>query len=266
MFNIEMTKKSDLKAFYDREYLGSKYANTRRPEEHQFYTELKSFINKFQLHKKKCLEIGCGRGAFQDLVTDYVGVDISDSVKEYFYKPFYQASATKLPFEDNTFDAIWTYAVLEHVHHPEKGLEEMRRVLKDNGILILLAAWQCRPWAAVGLPLRPYRDLDLKGKLTKALIPVRNSVLFRCAYIFPGRLIRSIEFLLSKKPLEFKYKELNPNYTRFWMVDSDAVNSMDPYETILWFLSRGDLCVSYTNWIKRFFVRTGSIIFQIKKL
>ena len=26
------------------------------------------------------------------------------------------------------------------------------------------------------------------------------------------------------------------------------------------------LCVSYTNWIKRFFVRTGSIIFQIKSL
>lgn len=266
MFNIEMTKKSDLKAFYDREYLESKYANAQRPEEHPYCTELQSSINKFQLHKKRCLEIGCGRGAFQDLVTDYVGVDISDSVKEYFYKPFYQASATELPFEDDTFDAIWTYAVLEHVPHPEKGLEEMRRVLKDNGILILLAAWQCRPWAADGLPLRPYRDLDLKGKLTKALIPVRNSVLFRSAYIFPSRLIRSIEFLLSKKPLEFKYKELNPNYTRFWMVDSDAVNSMDPYETILWFLSRGDLCVSYTNWIKRFFVRTGSIIFQIKKL
>lgn len=258
-----MTRES--KAFYDREYLKGRYANIQKPENHPFYPELKSFISKYQLHKKKCLEIGCGRGAFQDLVTDYVGVDISDSVKEYFYKPFYQGSATELPFEDNTFDAIWTYAVLEHVPHPEKGLKEMRRVLKDNGILILLAAWQCRSWAADGLPVRPYRDLDLKGKLAKSLIPVRDSVLFRSAYIFPRRLIRTIEFLLSKKPLEFEYEELNPNYTHFWMVDSDAINSIDPYETILWFLSRGDLCASYTNWIKRFSVRTGAIIFQIRK-
>ncbi len=258
-----MTKES--KAFYDREYLGSKYANARRPEEHQFYTELKSFINKYQLHKKKCLEIGCGRGAFQDLVTDYVGVDISDTVKEYFHKPFYQASVTDLPFEDNKFDVIWTYAVLEHISQPEKGLLEMRRVLKDNGILFLLAAWQCRPWAAEGYPVRPYSDFDLKGKLIKALIPIRDSVLFRSAYIFPRRFVRSIEFLLSKKPLSLKCKELKTNYTRFWMSDSDAVNSIDPYEVILWFLSRSDRCVSYTNWIRRFFIRTGTIMFQMKK-
>ena len=261
-----MTVKSDLKIFYDREYLGSKYANTRRPEDHPFYAELKSFINKYQLHKKKCLEIGCGRGSLQDLVTDYVGVDISDSLKEYFHKSFYQASATELPFEDNTFDAIWTYAVLEHVPHPEKCLKEIRRVLKNNGILILLAAWQCRSWAADGLPVRPYGDLDLKRKLTKALIPVRDSILYRSSFIFPSRLIRTIEFLLSKKPLQFEYRKLNPNYEHFWMSDSDAVNSMDPYEAILWFLSRGDLCFSHTNWINRFFIRTGSIIFQIRKM
>lgn len=161
-----MTKKSDLKAFYDREYLGSKYANALRPEEHQFYTELKSFINNYHLHNKKCLEIGCGRGAFQNLVSDYFGMDISDSPQEFFHKPFCVGSATKLPFVDNSFDAIWTYAVFEHVTDPEKGLEEIRRVLKDNGVLILLAAWQCRSWAADGLSVRPYRDLDLKENLT----------------------------------------------------------------------------------------------------
>ena len=258
-----MTKESEI--FYDREYLGERYANYQESEKHPFFTELKSFINKYQLHKKQCLEIGCGRGTFQDLVPDYVGVDISGTVKKYFHKPFYQASATQLPFEDNTFDAIWTYAVLEHVPNPEKGLMEIRRVLKDNGILILLAAWQCRSWAAEGYPVRPYSDFDFRGKLIKALIPIRNSLLFRSAFIFPRRLIRSVGFLLSKKSFELKYKELYPNYTHFWMVDSDAVNSIDSYEVILWFLSRGDKCISYTNWFKRFFVRTGLIMFQIKK-
>jgi hypothetical protein len=40
------------------------------------------------------------------------------------------------------------------------------------------------------------------------------------------------------------YSRLTPNYTRYWMSDSDAVNSLDQYETALWFLSRGDECLN----------------------
>ena len=50
-----MTK--ELKAFYDREYFKDRYANIQKPENHPFYTELISFISKYQLYKKKCLEI-----------------------------------------------------------------------------------------------------------------------------------------------------------------------------------------------------------------
>ena len=89
-----MTRQS--KEFYDREYLGDRYSNAQKPEEHSFYTDLKFFINKYELHKKRCLEIGCGRGVFQDLVPDYVGVDITDSVQRYFHKPFFKASVTTM--------------------------------------------------------------------------------------------------------------------------------------------------------------------------
>lgn len=256
---------SKLRAFYDREYLDERYGKAQRPEDHSIYNELRSFIDTYQLHEKRCLEIGCGRGAFQDLVTDYTGVDLSGSVRNYFRKPFCQATAINLPFGDNTFDAIWSYVVLEHVPKPEEALAEMRRVLIDNGLLFLAPAWQCRTWAAKGYPVRPYRDFDLRGKLVKASIPIRNSVLFRSTYIFPKRLVSSIEFLFTKEPTRFKYKELTPNYDHFWMSDSDAVSAMDPYETILWFVSRGDICISHKNWIAKFFVRTGAVIFRIQK-
>lgn len=57
----------------------------------------------------------------------------------------------------------------------------------------------------------------------------------------------------------------NYNYERFWQSDSDAVNSMDPYEAILWFTSRGHTCLSHRTCLSRFFVRTGALVFEIRK-
>jgi SAM-dependent methyltransferase len=253
------------KEFYRREYSQNQYACYQSIEKAIGYKEIKAFVDMYGLHRKKCLEIGCGRGVFQYLVEDYTGVDLSNSVKQYLHKPFYQASATELPFKDNEFDAVWTIAVLEHVFNPERALMEMRRVIKPGGLLFLHAAWQCRPWAASGFSVRPYRDLDLKGKLIKASIPVRNSVLFRSLYVFPRRLVSCLRYALAGEHAKFRYKKLKPNYVHFWQSDSDAVNSIDPYEAILWFVSRGDACLSYTNPLSGFFVRTGAIIFQIRK-
>jgi hypothetical protein len=49
------------------------------------------------------------------------------------------------------------------------------------------------------------------------------------------------------------------------MSDGDAVNSIDPYEAILWFVSRGDECVSYPLFMRQIVVRTGGIVFRIRK-
>ena len=44
------------------------------------------------------------------------------------------ASADKLPFADNTFDAVVSQAVFEHLQYPEWAVSEIRRVLKVGGI------------------------------------------------------------------------------------------------------------------------------------
>jgi SAM-dependent methyltransferase len=252
-------------AFYHREYQGDQYANHLVSADHPFYPSLKSFIETFQLTNKRSLEIGCGRGAFQNLVSEYYGVDLAFSAGKYFYKPFVQASAAQLPFADASFDAVWSYAVLEHVIHPETALLEMRRVIKNGGYLLLAPAWQCRPWLAEGYPVRPYSDFPLKGKFIKASIPVRDSVLWRSFSVFPTRLFRTWVHWITRRPLHFQYRPLKPNFDYFWMPDSDAVNSMDPYEALLWFHSRGDECVNYPGWIKKFFVKHGGLIIKIIK-
>lgn len=49
-----------------------------------------------------------------------------------------QADAENLPFEDNKFDAITVAFGVRNFEHLEKGLQELHRVLKQNGMLVVL--------------------------------------------------------------------------------------------------------------------------------
>jgi SAM-dependent methyltransferase len=252
-----------MKTFYDREFSQDTYAV--EISDHRYHPILGAFVAQYHLETSRVLEVGCGRGAFQDLVAHYVGVDLSERVARYVRKPFCCASATALPFHDNSFEAIWSIHVLEHVPDPESALREMRRVLKPNGLLFLSPAWYCRPWAAQGYAVRPYSDLDLKGKAVKASIPVRNNFIFRASYVIPRRLGRLILARLGVKSAHLRYNALSPNFEIFWVHDSDAANSLDPFDVITWFAWRGDRCLNKPTLVSQLFVRTGHLIFRIKK-
>jgi SAM-dependent methyltransferase len=208
---------------------------------------LSEFVSEQHLKNKKVLEVGAGRGYLQDLVDDYTGLDISPTAKRFFTKPFVLGSATALPFRDNQVDAVWSIWVVEHVPNPEQAFREMRRVVKDGGLLYLFPAWDCPPWAAQGYAVRPYSDFGVKGKLVKASIPLREANLFRAAYTAPIRLLRLLFFRLVGSPTRLHYRRLTPNYEKYWTGDSDAVSSIDRYEALLWFASRGDECLNCSS-------------------
>jgi SAM-dependent methyltransferase len=250
------------KAFYDREFARADY--TPVAAHVGGMPALEAFVREHGLSGKKCLEIGCGRGVYQDLVPDWTGIDISDSVREYIKKPFVQGSASELPFADSSFDGAWSIWVFEHVPEVEKALREIRRVLKPGGVLFFAPAWQCRSWYADGYPVRPYSDFGIAGKLIKASIPIRNSVAYRSMFMFPRRVWRAAA-LATGGATSFRYKKIRANYEKFWMSDSDACNSMDPYEAIVWFKSRGDEILYPATPMKQFFFRTGQIMVRIRK-
>jgi SAM-dependent methyltransferase len=242
-------------AFYGREYAAPDGASVEASEAYVKMAEavasashveerLREFVRQHDLEDKKILDIGAGRGYLQDVVSDYTGLDISPTAKRFFRKPFVLGSATALPFPDNHFDAVWSIFVLEHIPTPEQALLEMRRVVKDSGYIYLFPAWSCNSWAADGYQVRPYSDFNLAGKLVKASIPLRNSSLYRAVYTTPIRVMRYGVFALSESPLRFHYNRLVPNYEKYWQGDSDAASSMDRYEALLWFASRGDECLN----------------------
>ena len=93
----------------------------------------------------KMLEPGCGRGEFlgnfQELGLEVYGVDLSPEAKEFtdkFPVEICDIENEQLPFQDNTFDVIYSKSFIEHLYYPERYLKEAYRVLKPNGKLITL--------------------------------------------------------------------------------------------------------------------------------
>jgi SAM-dependent methyltransferase len=48
------------------------------------------------------------------------------------------ADGEELPFEENTFDYVTNLGSLEHFSSPQTGLSEMRRVVRDDGYIVLV--------------------------------------------------------------------------------------------------------------------------------
>ena len=236
--------------FYDQTYTQDerelKYVQLARraAEEAHVSENMAGFVQTYHLQNARVLEVGAGSGLLQDQVSDFTGLDLSATARRYFHKPFVQADARAMPFPDASFDAAWSIWVLEHVPNPEMALSEMRRVLKPNGLLLLWPAWRVSPLAANGYHSRPYSDFDVGGRIIKASIGLRESLAFEACYTFPIRLIRGATYEMTQRPTAFHYRLLSPNYEQYWEADSDAVNSLDRYETYLWFKSRGDLCLN----------------------
>ena len=203
------------------------------------------FVRKHGLENARVLEVGAGSGTLQDIVEDYTGLDIAASAARYFHKPFVHGSATDLPFDDNEFDSIWTVWTLEHVPNPERALQEMRRVVKPGGILFLAPSWNNDSWAAHGYNVRPYSDFGVGGKLVKASLIVRENKLYQYATLVAARSARRALWSLSGGgPTAFRFRRLEPNYDVYWEDDSDAINSVDAHEMLLWHESRGDECLN----------------------
>lgn len=99
------------------------------------------------------LDFGCSDGRFLDTlrskrIARLVGVDISpDAIRRARERfpdlEFRCLSRTlPLPFADGAFDSITMLDVLEHVYQQAPLLRELRRILKDDGSLILTVPGQ----------------------------------------------------------------------------------------------------------------------------
>lgn len=138
----------------------------------------------------KLLDIGVGYGFLEKkLKTTNVsiyGIDISSKsifrAKNLYKGEFVVASAKEIPFERNFFDFVCISEVLEHLYDFESilALEEIRRVLKKDGILIVSVPLYDKVYSGhpsghvrVYTPRKLIEELDKNG-----FIVIRKKYLF----------------------------------------------------------------------------------------
>lgn len=89
-------------------------------------------------------DIGCGKGAYlKNLIRkfpqcQYAAVDLSETVMGYIGNGeirIKQGTLTNIPYEDNTFDFVYTCEALEHAVDIENAVREMARVAKPGGMI-----------------------------------------------------------------------------------------------------------------------------------
>ena len=103
------------------------------------------------------LEIGCGSGAFTTFVARAVGrkgkvfaLDIQQQMLDQLINKLQRpkhcdidnvelvlSSAYHLPFKDGSLDNVYMVSVFQEIHDKDKTLKEIRRVLKQGGILAI---------------------------------------------------------------------------------------------------------------------------------
>jgi ubiquinone/menaquinone biosynthesis C-methylase UbiE len=97
---------------------------------------------------KVVVDIACGEGYGSNLISTVaktvIGIDIDgatiNKAKEKYKSPnlsFYEGSAEKIPLADSIADVVVSFETIEHLVDHDTMLSEIKRILKQDGILII---------------------------------------------------------------------------------------------------------------------------------
>lgn len=131
--------KNDVKCMYEG------YWDSKKGLEDFGDYERNLVLKKLFKKGEKVLDLAAGEGAVSEFIMnlgcDVVALDISknalEKAKARGVKTVLGSVEEKLPFKEESFDAIFWGDNVEHLFMPLKTLKEINRVLKKNGRLIL---------------------------------------------------------------------------------------------------------------------------------
>lgn len=167
-----MTSKAEVREFWDEASCGERLLlpsldregfNKQAHERYRLEPYLERFADFESWQKCKVLEVGVGLGAdhqrFAEAGAEMHGIDLTQRAVELCelrMRLFGLASelrvgdAENLPFDDESFDLVWSWGVIHHSPDTRAAIHEMRRVLKSGGVARVMIY---HTWSMVGLML-----------------------------------------------------------------------------------------------------------------
>ena len=154
MSNISSVDYTKLKATPEQEDFGHKYTEEGGGKVggkllDNYFKSVASLVATSGKTSGVAIELGCGEGfstqRLRKLLPSAVKLQASEYVAQLV--PLAQAknpdvkvieeSIYDLTHADNSFDMVFLLEVLEHLDYPDKALEEIARILKPDGYLVL---------------------------------------------------------------------------------------------------------------------------------
>ncbi len=168
---------------------------------------------------KKLLDVGCGQGVFLKHAVkrniSCFGIDLSKRAlesarKDSFGIYFVEGSGENLPWSNNFFNCVTIFGALEHFLNPEKGVKEIARVLKKDGIvLVVVPNEDFIYWLVtgkepnVGMELERYaNESEWKNLIEENGLKVIKTNYYSCPSTWTGfkRIVgKFFEFFIPKK-------------------------------------------------------------------
>ncbi len=178
---------------------------------------VKSALRKCSLNwlgKERILDIGCGTGTILKLLRDFgiaYGMELSTHairfLKKRDLKLFVRSDAGQsIPFKDNSFSAITCLDVLEHLDDDLALLNEMLRVCKPGGHIVLTVPAFNLLWSPHDVALhhrRRYTRTQMLKKIFRLNCTVVKKSYYNTILCLPILVIRKLKpFLSDKQNLE----------------------------------------------------------------
>lgn len=111
------------------------------PTHLSYYQDLIPVLKKYS--RGRLLDAGAGRLILKPFVSRYVSKYQSFDIVKTHPEIDFVGNIEKMNFKNNTFDTVLCAQVLEHTPHFWRALDEIKRVLKKNGVLILSVPHLC---------------------------------------------------------------------------------------------------------------------------
>jgi ubiquinone/menaquinone biosynthesis C-methylase UbiE len=171
----------------------------------------------------KLLDVGCAAGNFLHGMQRYpqwelYGLEINEyaaqTARDEYGLNVTTGTIESAAFPDNFFDAITLWDVLEHLHDPLASLNEIRRILKPGGMLVMRMpngeSWDARLfgpyWAGLDAPrhLYVFDRATLSALLKKADLPIKH---FSCQIGSYPTFVLSVRFWLKARGVSAQQRQ-----------------------------------------------------------
>ncbi|OGW82269.1 MAG: hypothetical protein A3G33_11190 [Omnitrophica bacterium RIFCSPLOWO2_12_FULL_44_17] len=222
--------------FSSRTYLayGVEEAPTKYPLDKARYPLMAAFIREEYLKLKrpiKVLDMGCHEGMMllytkqNQTDAEFYGMDILEERLNKAMQRGYQSVTRQdiqnfpYPFNNGFFDAVICSHILEHLEYPEKVLQELNRVMKRDGLLIVGVPVGLLPgilWRRYMTPMynpwkRKKEVLKRFGHIQFFTLPVLKKLLKRYGFVTEEArgdfLIRARKFFLENYKWWYKFNQ-----------------------------------------------------------